>query len=93
MGRLTNCSDAFKNSISHRDLHPAQPHTTQKNEIGKLGLFYLVYLVGFNPEGLNLAQKGCMESRVCAPATICSKSENENATNIALFWHFKSENN
>jgi len=63
VGRLTNCSDAFENSISRWDLHPAQPQPTQKNEIGKRGLFYLVYLAGFNSEGLNLAQKGCVETR------------------------------
>jgi hypothetical protein len=41
-------------------LHP----TTQKNEIAKLWLFYLVYLIEFNSQGLNLAPKGCTEMLV-----------------------------
>ena len=61
MGRLTNHPDCFQKLNFLASLHPAQPPPLQKNEIAKQGLFYLVYLVEFNSQGLNLTQKGCTE--------------------------------
>jgi hypothetical protein len=50
--------------------HPAE--SPPLLEIAKLGLFSLVYLVEFNSQGLNLAQKSCAEMwlqcfRNCSP--------------------------
>jgi len=62
--QLTNCPDCFQKLNFPSRFAPSTATITEKNEIGKPGLFHLVYLVGFNSQGLNLAQKGCTETRL-----------------------------
>jgi hypothetical protein len=61
VGRLTNHPDCFQKFNFLARFAPSTATTTPKNEIAKLVLFYLVYLVEFNFQGLNLAQKSCTE--------------------------------
>jgi hypothetical protein len=51
LDRLTNHPDWFEKLNFPSRFAPSTATTTPKNEIGKPGLFYLVYCVGFNSQG------------------------------------------